>query len=80
VAATADGEGYVGLLPRRFSPLSYEEELLKLWEEIYPKVKEAVREGPKFYFLDGPPYVTNPIHVGTAWNKLVKDAILRTSA
>jgi isoleucyl-tRNA synthetase len=77
VAATADGEGYVGLLPRRFSPLSYEEELLKLWEEIYPKVKEAVREGPKFYFLDGPPYVTNPIHVGTAWNKLVKDAILR---
>ncbi|RLF12515.1 MAG: isoleucine--tRNA ligase, partial [Thermoprotei archaeon] len=65
------------MLPKRFDPFSYEEELLKWWEsEVYPRARD-VKEGPKFYFLDGPPYVTNPIHVGTAWNKLIKDAILR---
>ncbi len=72
-------QGYIGLLPKRFDPRSYEEALLKWWEEdgIYREAKEAGRGGPKFYFLDGPPYVTNPIHVGTAWNKLIKDVFLR---
>lgn len=35
------------------------------------------KKGRKFYFLDGPPYVTGSIHLGTAWNKILKDAILR---
>ncbi|MCX8204270.1 MAG: isoleucine--tRNA ligase [Candidatus Nezhaarchaeota archaeon] len=70
--------GYVGLLPKRFDPLSYEGEILSWWwSEVYPKIKEARKDGPRFYFLDGPPYVTNPIHVGTAWNKILKDSILR---
>ncbi len=34
-------------------------------------------ERGKFYFLDGPPYATQRIHVGTAWNKVLKDAVLR---
>ncbi len=34
-------------------------------------------ERGKFYFLDGPPYATQRIHVGTAWNKILKDAVLR---
>lgn len=33
--------------------------------------------GKKFYFLDGPPYATGSIHVGTAWNKILKDAFIR---
>ncbi|MDM7275230.1 MAG: isoleucine--tRNA ligase [Thermoprotei archaeon] len=32
----------------------------------------------KFYFLDGPPYASaKSIHVGTAWNKVIKDIVLR---
>jgi Isoleucyl-tRNA synthetase (EC 6.1.1.5) len=41
------------------------------------KIKEKNKGVKKFYFLDGPPYVTNPIHVGTAWNKIIKDSYLR---
>ncbi len=72
-------EGYIGVLPKKFDPKSFEPAILKWWEEerVYEEVKEAKRGGPKFYFLDGPPYVTNPIHVGTAWNKLIKDVFLR---
>ncbi|HHE06057.1 MAG TPA: hypothetical protein ENK90_02935, partial [Epsilonproteobacteria bacterium] len=31
----------------------------------------------KFYFLDGPPYTSGKVHIGTAWNKSMKDMILR---
>jgi len=27
--------------------------------------------------VDGPPYTTGKIHLGTAWNKILKDVILR---
>ncbi len=44
---------------------------------IYEKVK-GLRAGAKpWYFLDGPPYASGNIHLGTAWNKLVKDTIIR---
>lgn len=49
----------------------------KFWEEhqIYNKVKNR---GEKYFeFIDGPPFVTGEIHPGTAWNKSIKDAILR---
>lgn len=51
-----------------------EPEILKYWEEheIYRK-----REGPDFYFLDGPPYTSGKVHLGTAWNKALKDMVLR---
>ncbi|MEM1538671.1 MAG: isoleucine--tRNA ligase [Candidatus Nezhaarchaeales archaeon] len=69
----------IGLLPREYYPQRYEEEVLRWWKEerIYERVKGLRKSGPKYYFLDGPPYVTNPIHVGTAWNKIIKDAIIR---
>jgi len=40
-------------------------------------VKEDHREDSDWYFLDGPPYASGSIHLGTAWNKLIKDTILR---
>ena len=65
------------MLPAKYSPKDVESEIFKFWEdnEIYRKVKE--RGGRKFYFVDGPPYTTGRIHLGTAWNKVLKDAILR---
>ncbi len=33
--------------------------------------------GKKFFFVDGPPYTTGRIHLGTAWNKVIKDSVLR---
>ena len=69
--------GVVGTLTKQFNPREYEERLLKWWDEARLRDKAAQMGRKKFYFLDGPPYVTNPIHVGTAWNKILKDAYLR---
>ncbi len=53
-----------------------EEEIKRFWEShnIYSKLG---KKGKKFYFLDGPPYATGNIHMGTAWNKILKDTCIR---
>ncbi|MEM3139766.1 MAG: class I tRNA ligase family protein, partial [Archaeoglobaceae archaeon] len=60
------------MLPQRYSPKELEAEIFRFWKEnkIYEKVKS--RGGKKFYFVDGPPYTTGRIHLGTAWNKIIK--------
>jgi isoleucyl-tRNA synthetase len=55
-----------------------EEQILKFWEAN--KIPEKVRRMKKkriFYFVDGPPYATGSIHMGTALNKVLKDAYMR---
>lgn len=46
-------------------------------EDIYSKTRSMRTGGKKFFFVDGPPYTTGSIHLGTAWNKIIKDSILR---
>ncbi|USS40246.1 isoleucine--tRNA ligase [Thermococcus aggregans] len=64
---------------REYNPQALEEKIEKFWKEndIYNKVKKARENGPDYYFLDGPPYVSGAIHLGTAWNKIIKDMIIR---
>jgi|GEM_PF-153265 len=56
-----------------------EEKIFQFWEKnkIYEKAKAQRKKARKFYFLDGPPYATGSIHVGTAMNKVIKDCYLR---
>ncbi|MEM0476033.1 MAG: isoleucine--tRNA ligase, partial [Candidatus Aenigmatarchaeota archaeon] len=56
-----------------------EEKILNFWEEnkIYYKQKEKLKNKKIFYFLDGPPYATGYIHMGTALNKILKDFFIR---
>jgi len=63
----------------RYDPLQVEKEVLDFWQknEIYRKVKEKNKGKAKFYFLDGPPYTSGRVHIGTAWNKAFKDMFLR---
>ena len=51
----------------------------KFWEDrgIYALARTMRAGGRKFFFVDGPPYTTGRIHLGTAWNKIIKDSILR---
>lgn len=65
--------------PKEYDPTKKEEEIQDFWnsEDIYNKVKEEHQEDPDWYFLDGPPYASGRIHLGTAWNKLIKDTVLR---
>ncbi len=54
-----------------------EQEVIKFWgkNRIYKKSRNL--GGKKFYFLDGPPYASGSIHMGTAENKILKDAYIR---
>jgi len=56
-----------------------EEQILKFWKEnkIYGKSKKKNEKGKKFYMMDGPPYATGNIHMGTALNKISKDIAMR---
>ncbi|MGB3212676.1 MAG: isoleucine--tRNA ligase [Desulforhopalus sp.] len=54
--------------------------LLKLWEkeQLYFRVQENAKDKPLFVLHDGPPYANGNIHLGTAFNKILKDIILRS--
>ena len=54
-----------------------EEWVNRFWQDnsIYEKAKK--RGEKPFFFVDGPPYTTGRIHLGTAWNKVIKDTVLR---
>jgi len=69
----------VGKLAREYDPPRNEEDILRFWKtnRSYQKTKKKLLGKPKFYFLDGPPYVTAAPHVGTAWNKTLKDVVIR---
>ncbi|WP_305556733.1 isoleucine--tRNA ligase [Methanobrevibacter sp. V74] len=56
-----------------------EKKVQKFWkeEETFAKVNELREKGPRYSFLDGPPYCSGKIHLGTAWNKIIKDSYLR---
>jgi isoleucyl-tRNA synthetase len=56
-----------------------EESVQQYWRtrRTYEQVKELHKNDPPYFFVDGPPYTTGHIHLGTAWNKIIKDSILR---
>ncbi len=56
-----------------------EERILRYWkdEDINNKVRKKNAAGKKFYFLDGPPYVTGDLHLGQVWTKGLKDTFVR---
>ncbi|MGD0729439.1 MAG: isoleucine--tRNA ligase [Candidatus Micrarchaeaceae archaeon] len=58
---------------------SREQEVLKYWEEnnTNEKVKQKNSNGKKFYFLDGPPYVTGDLAAHHIWVETIKDLVLR---
>lgn len=62
-----------------YHPQDVEPEILELWDKltIYQKLRERNKDKQPFYYLDGPPYTTGRIHVGHAWGKAMRDAILR---
>lgn len=57
-----------------------EKEIIEFWkkEKIYEKSKKKNLKGKKFYFMDGPPYASGDIHLGTALNKILKDIAMRS--
>jgi isoleucyl-tRNA synthetase len=62
-----------------FNIKEIEREVQAYWRthDTYKAVRQHRSTGKAFFFVDGPPYTTGHIHIGTAWNKILKDSILR---
>ena len=54
--------------------------ILKRWEKegLYQMLQERAQDRPLFVLHDGPPYANGHIHLGHAFNKILKDIILRS--
>ncbi|MEA3201231.1 MAG: isoleucyl-tRNA synthetase [Thermoplasmata archaeon] len=64
---------------RTYDPRALETRIASWWKEhdAYHHAKAARAHGPAHFFLDGPPYATGHIHIGTARNKVLKDVHVR---
>ncbi len=59
--------------------LAKEEQIRAFWKEkgIAEKARKQNSDGKGFFMMDGPPYASGHIHMGTALNKIVKDITMR---
>ena len=72
-------------LPRTSFPMKAnlpqnEPRILAAWEQgrIYDRIRDVRRGAPIYVLHDGPPYANGPIHLGTAFNKCLKDFIVKS--
>jgi isoleucyl-tRNA synthetase len=71
-------------LPRTDFPMKAdlarrEPETLARWDadDIYQRVRAGRLGSPRFILHDGPPYANGHIHIGTAFNKVLKDIVVK---
>jgi isoleucyl-tRNA synthetase len=59
-----------------------EREVLDWWEEnqVFERLRELNREGPKWSFVDGPITANNPMGVHHCWGRTLKDVFQRYKA
>ncbi|MFB6074336.1 MAG: isoleucine--tRNA ligase [Haloarculaceae archaeon] len=63
----------------QYDPHAVEERVADYWEAVdaYEQTVEHRSDGEEFFFVDGPPYTSGSAHMGTTWNKALKDCYLR---
>jgi isoleucyl-tRNA synthetase len=66
--------------PMKANLQSAEPKAIERWDasDLYGRIRERRRGAPKFTFHDGPPYANGRIHLGTAFNKILKDFVIRS--
>jgi len=69
-----------GDFPMKANLPQNEPRLLERWDKmgIYARIREARAGAPVYVLHDGPPYANGPIHMGTAFNKCLKDFIVKS--
>ncbi|HET6351882.1 MAG TPA: isoleucine--tRNA ligase [Coriobacteriia bacterium] len=65
--------------PMRASLAQREPQWLEKWNaiDLHGKAVAKRKGGPSFILHDGPPYANGHIHMGTAYNKVLKDLIIK---
>jgi len=79
----ADGDDALrerfGDVPDQYDPDAVEDRVFEYWDETdaYERTKAHRADGEEFFFVDGPPYTSGSAHMGTTWNKTLKDCYIR---
>src|SRR5690348_11049021 len=47
-------------------------------EKLYHKIQASRAGRPKYVLHDGPPYANGRIHLGTSFNKILKDFVVKS--
>jgi isoleucyl-tRNA synthetase len=57
-----------------------EPKMLERWEtgKLYHRIRESRAGRPRYVLHDGPPYANGNIHIGHAFNKIIKDFIVKS--
>ena len=57
-----------------------EPKMLARWEQekLYHKIRASRAGRPTYVLHDGPPYANGRIHLGTAFNKILKDFVVKS--
>ncbi|RLM96485.1 isoleucine--tRNA ligase [Haloarcula sp. Atlit-7R] len=63
----------------QYDPEDVEEGVFSYWDDVdaYEQTKAHRADGEDYFFVDGPPYTSGAAHMGTTWNKTLKDCYIR---
>ncbi|SEQ75005.1 isoleucine--tRNA ligase [Natrinema salaciae] len=68
-----------GEVDDQYDPHELEQRVFEYWDDVdaYEQTVEHRSDGESYFFVDGPPYTSGSAHMGTTWNKSLKDVYLR---
>ena len=66
--------------PMKANLVKREPEMIEKWDrlELYHMIRKASKGRKRYMLHDGPPYANGHIHMGTAFNKVLKDIIVKS--
>jgi len=66
--------------PMKANLVKREPEILQKWEQedVYSLIRKVSKGRPTYILHDGPPYANGNIHMGTAFNKILKDIVIKS--
>ena len=66
--------------PMKANLVKKEPDMLDQWEKmnLYQLIRESSKGRKRYMLHDGPPYANGNIHMGTAFNKILKDIIVKS--
>ena len=77
--ATGEGRERFAPVDDQYDPGAVEPRVFDHWEAVdaYERTVDHRSDGEEFFFVDGPPYTSGAAHMGTTWNKVLKDLYIR---
>ncbi|MFQ3295148.1 MAG: isoleucyl-tRNA synthetase [Natrialbaceae archaeon] len=63
----------------QYDPHAVEDRVFEYWDDVdaYETATERRAGEERYFFVDGPPYTSGSAHMGTTWNKVLKDSYVR---